>query len=276
MEKLCRVLGVSRTGYYAWRKQPVSARAKRDEEILAQIRLIYAENKRRYGSPRVYETLKEEGCCVGRKRVERLMREGGLIARAARKYRVTTDSSHQREPTPDLVVRNFAVSVPDTVWVGDITYLWTSEGWMYLAVFIDLYSRLVVGWALDTRLTASLVLEAFTRASMRRNPSPGLIVHTDRGIQYASDSFVQALRRVGARQSMSPKGDCWSNAVAESFFHSFKVEAIYGETFETRRKMEYEVFDYIERFYNRTRKHSVLGYQSPLKFEERGNPKAAA
>ena len=276
VKTLCRVLGVPEQGYYFWRNRGISPRKQEEAKISAEIRIIHAESRRTYGSPRVYEELKENGRAVGRHRVARLMRQEGLRAKAGWKFRVTTDSSHGKPPAPDLVKRDFKTSSPNQVWVGDITYLWTDEGWMYLAVFIDLYSRMIVGWALEKRIDASLVTKAFSRACMRRRPDKGLIVHTDRGSQYASETFKKALQAVHATPSMGRLGNCWDNAVAESFFHSFKVEAIYGMRFETRRKMEYEVFDYIERFYNRHRRHSTIGSMSPCRFEEINSGRAAA
>lgn len=264
---LCRVLRVSTQGYYAWRSTPVSARAKANMHLSAKIRVIHAESKETYGSPRVHNELLDIGISCGRKRVERLMRAEGLKAKAARKFRVTTDSSHDKPVAPDLVHRNFSAPAPNKVWVGDITYLWTAEGWLYLAVFIDLYSRMVVGWSIGTRLHASLVTLAFARAVARRRPKPGFVVHTDQGTQYASEAFRNALTDVKARQSMGSRGDCYDNAVAESFFHSFKIETVYGSDIETRREMEYEVFEYIERFYNKKRKHSAIGLRSPEQFE---------
>lgn len=263
----CRVLGVTEQGYYAWQKRPRSRRYEEDMNLSAKIRVIHAESKRRYGSPRVHGELCDLGVHCGRKRVERLMRQEGLKAKAARKFKVTTDSSHAELASPDLVQRKFTAPAPNQIWVGDITYLCTAEGWQYLAVFIDLYSRMVVGWAIGTRLKASLVTLAFARAVARRRPLAGLIVHTDQGTQYASAPFRHALNNAQARQSMGSRGDCYDNAVAESFFHSFKVEAIYGSDIETRREMEYEVFDYIERFYNKKRKHSAIGLRSPAQFE---------
>ena len=263
----CRVLGVTAQGYYAWRKRPTSARYEEDLKMSAKIRVIYAESKGRYGSPRVHDELSDIGFRCGKKRVERLMCQEGLKAKAGRKFKVTTDSSHAKPTAPDLVQRNFTAPAPNQIWVGDITYLWTAEGWLYLAVFIDLYSRMVVGWAISTRLQASLVTLAFARAVARRRPPPELIVHTDQGCQYASEAFRRALEDVQARQSMGSRGDCYDNAVAESFFHSFKIEAVYGEDLATRREMEYEVFDYIEHFYNKNRKHSAIGLRSPEQFE---------
>ncbi len=264
---LCRVLGVTEQGFFAWKKR--GARPPPDERKLRdEIRLIHAASKRRYGSPRVYQELVYRGRGCGKHRVERLMREEGLRGKAARKFRHTTDSSHGRPVAPDLVDREFHAEAPNRVWVGDITYLWTKEGWMYLAVWVDLFSRMVVGWALGTRLKAELVTTAFARAVSRRRPGPGLIVHTDRGVQYVSDAFQKALEAARAKPSMGRTGACWDNAVAESFFHSLKVEAIYGSDIQTRREMEQEVFDYVERFYNKTRRHSTIGYCSPLRFEQ--------
>lgn len=275
---LCRVLGLSAQGYYAWRSRPMSVRAEADMNLSAKIRVIHAESKERYGSPRVHDELLDQGIPCGRKRVERLMRQESLRAKAGRKFRVTTDSSHDKPVAPDLVQRNFCAPSPNKIWVGDITYLWTAEGWLYLAVFIDLYSRMVVGWSIGTRLHASLVTLAFARAVVRRRPKSGLIVHTDQGTQYASEAFKNALADAHARQSMGSRGDCYDNAVAESFFHSFKVEAVYGSDIETRREMEYEAFEYIERFYNKKRKHSAIALRSPEQFEnsETINRKAAA
>ena len=273
---MCRVLGVSPQGYYQWRKRPLSARARQDIELSAKIRIVHAESKSTYGSPRIHDELRDQGIKCSRKRVVRLMQSEGVRAKAARKYRHTTDSAHTSPLAPDLVQRNFSTKKPNQVYVGDITYLWTPEGWLYLAVFIDLYSRMVVGWAIGTRLQASLATLALNRAIARRRPMPGLIVHTDQGSQYASKAFRKALQAVGAVQSMGSRGDCYDNAVAESFFHSLKIEAIYGADIETRREMEVEVFSYIERFYNKRRKHSTIGLLSPEQFEKRSETNNSA
>ena len=273
---LCRVLEVTRQGFYAWRTRKPSRRAVRDRQLSARIRVVHAESRRTYGSPRVHAELKAQGESVSRKHVERLMREEELQAKAARKFRATTDSKHGKAVAPNLLKQNFSVDTPNRVWVGDITYLWTAEGWLYLAVFLDLYSRMVVGWALGTRLDVSLVTTAFNRACVRRRPSPGLIVHTDRGSQYASDTFATLVKDFGALQSMSRKACCWDNAPAESFFHSLKIEAIYGVRFDSRRDMEHQVFDYVERFYNKSRRHSAVGLVSPREFEEMITRKAVA
>lgn len=254
----------------------MSNRALEDRRLSGEIRVIFGAQRKRYGSPRIHDELKASGRLVGRKRVARLMRVEGLRAKAARKFKATTNSLHQKQIAPDLVNQSFRTDAPNRIWVGDITYLWTKEGWMYLAVWIDLYSRAVVGWRLGKRLDATLVTAAFKDACIRRNPAPGLIVHTDRGVQYASEQFGLAVKNVFARQSMSRKGCCWDNAVAESFFHSLKVEAIYGESIESRREMSYEIYDYIEQFYNRKRRHSATKRMAPYDFEKLNLRKAAA
>ena len=270
---LCRVLKLSPQGYYAWRSRGVSKRKQSDEKLSARVRVLYADSFRSYGSPRIHSTLKDEGIRCGKKRVERLMRQEGLRAKAARKFRVTTDSSHQKLIAPDLLERNFTAAAPNRVWVSDITYLWTAEGWLYLAVFIDLFSRRVVGWKTAPRLHSSLVTGAFEHAVVRRRPRNGLVVHSDQGSQYASEAFRRALRKAGSVQSMGSRGDCYDNAVAESFFHSLKIEAIYENPLDTRREMQYLLFHYIERFYNSKRKHSSLGMRSPTQFESHMNIK---
>ena len=230
--------------------------------------MIHAESKQRYGSPRIYHELRERGQQCSRKRVERLMRERSLRARAARKFRATTDSSHSRPVAENHLNREFLVPAPNQTWVGDITYLWTKEGWLYLAVFIDLYSRMVVGWALGTRLSAELALTAWQRACLRRRPGAGLLVHTDRGVQYTADGFSKALEGICAKLSMSRKGNCYDNACMESFFGSIKTELIYLTRFKTREQARTAIFEYIEIFYNRKRLHSKLGYMSPAEFEK--------
>jgi transposase InsO family protein len=274
---LCRVLEVTMQGFYSWQRRPLSERAQEDVRLTAEIRVIHAESKCRYGSPRVHDELKDRGRRCGRHRVARLMQQANLRAKAGRKYRATTDSAHDRPVATDLVERRFSAERPDQIWVSDITYLRTAEGWLYLAVFLDVYSRMVVGWATGERISGALLRTAFARACARRRPPAGLIVHSDRGSQYASSAFRELLDRAGALQSMGSSGDCYDNALVESFFHSLKVEAIHGEEFDSRRRIEYEVFDYIERFYNKMRKHSALGLRSPAQFEAKNiNRKAAA
>jgi putative transposase len=264
---MCRVLEVSEQGYYAWCSRPESRRLCENRELMDRVRVVFGEHRQRYGSPRVHKELVAQGRCCGRHRVARLMSQDGLRAKAARKFRVTTDSSHGKAPAVNVLDREFNPAAANRVWAGDITYLWTDEGWMYLAVFIDLYSRMVVGWALSKRLTVDLVLLAFERAIARRRPGAGLLVHTDRGSQYVATNFLQRLSDRQITLSMSRKGNCWDNAVVESFFHSLKVELVHGERFCSRWQLEREVFEYIELYFNRKRRHSTLDYLSPQEYE---------
>ena len=270
---MCNVLGVSRAGFYAWLKRPESTRAVRDRELTASIHAIHAASRETYGSPRVHEELREAGTLVGRKRVERLMREEGIQGRQKRAFRKTTDSNHAFPVAPNLLKRDFNVAAPDTAWVSDITYIWTAQGWLYLAVIIDLYSRLVVGWAMRENMQTDLALDALRMALTKRRPAKGLIHHSDRGSQYASGDHRALLADWGIKCSMSRKGDCWDNAVAESFFGTLKreLEGRWTEKAEARLA----IFEYIEVFYNRQRKHSHNGYMSPVDFEERAIQLAA-
>ena len=269
-------MGVSVSGYYAWRNRAESKRSNADKQLLVQIRLVFAESRGAYGSIRVHRELKAQGALCGVNRVARLMKLAGLRAKGSKKFKATTDSSHQKPVAPNLLQRNFDVATPNAVWAGDITFLWTTQGWLYLAVVIDLFSRKVVGWATSTSIDSALVLLAFERAVVRRRPDKGLMFHSDRGVQYASKAFRQRLMHVGAVQSMSRKADCWDNSVVESFFHSLKVERIHGQRFATTQAVEQEVFEYIERFYNRNRRHSTLGYVSPDEYEAHTFPQAKA
>jgi putative transposase len=262
---LCRALEVTEQGYYRWLRSNPS----REDKFRDMIHLVFADHKRRYGSPRVHQELRALGVRCGRTKVEQIMRESGLRARATRRFRVTTNSKHRYEVTPNTLNREFAVKTANSVWVGDITYLRSrGSGWSYLAVFIDLFSRRVVGWALSKRNDTALALAALERGVVRRRPQAGLLVHTDRGTQFASDEFQARLKSIGARSSMSRTGNCWDNAVAESFFHSLKVEAIYGEVFENDERLHREVFDYIEGYYNKRRRHSFNNGSSPESFEK--------
>lgn len=264
---MCRVVEVQSQGYYQWIRHSPSNREHRLAWKRCQIRALFAEFKGRYGSPRITKELRFAGHRCSERQVAKIMREEGLRARAAKKYRATTDSRHSLPVAKDLVQRNFKVERPNTVWAGDITYLWTAQGWLYLAVVLDLYSRRVVGWATSRFINVELVCEAFARAVARRNPSRGLIMHTDRGSQYASRDFQALLQCYGAVPSMSRKGNCWDNAVVETFFHSLKVEAIHGESFSTRDVAASCLFEYIERFYNQRRRHSTLEFLSPVEYE---------
>jgi putative transposase len=266
---MCRVLQVSRSGYYAWCKRPVAPRTLTDQILTLEVTAIHRESRGRYGSPRVHAELRERGQCTGRKRVARLMRTAGLRARERRRFRCTTDSGHGRAIKGNLLARRFAVSAPNSSWVADITYLWTLEGWLYLAVILDLFSRRVVGWALSERLERGLALNALKMALEDRQPPQDLLHHSDRGSQYASYEYQQLLAAHGLLSSMSRKGNCWDNAVAESFFATFKLELGYQRHWHTRTQARSEIFEYIELFYNRQRRHSALGYLSPDEFEFR-------
>lgn len=264
---VCDVVEMSRSRYYQLRKQPKSKRELEDAELEPLIQEIYAEGKGAYGSPRVFDELLKRGHKLSRKRVIRLMRKLGLKAKTAKKFKATTDSRHALPIAPNLLERRFTSPAPNRAWVSDITYLRTRMGWMYLAVVIDLYSRRVVGWALRPRMTASIVCDAFDMAVRNRKPPPGFVFHSDRGSQYASKKFRRRLARYGALASMSRKGDCWDNAVAESFFATFKKELVRGFTFLNHQSTHSAVFEYIEVFYNRKRKHTFLGGVSPAQFE---------
>jgi transposase InsO family protein len=264
---LCRTLAVSRAGFYAAQARPPAARARADAQLAVEIAAIHGESRQRYGSPRVHAELRARGQGVSRKRVARLMRHRGLAARRRRRFRVTTDSRHAFPVAANVLARQFAAPAPDTVWVTDITYIPTGEGWLYLAVILDLCSRGIVGWAMSERITRQLPLDALGMALARRRPSPGLLHHSDRGSQYASGDYQTHLARHGFVGSMSRRGDCWDNAVAESFFATLKVELVHDALWPTRAAARGAVFEYIEVFYNRQRRHSSLGFLSPLAFE---------
>jgi putative transposase len=264
---LCRAVGVSRSGYYDWVKAEPSQRRRTDERLLAEIRSIHEEHRNRYGSPRIHQELVERGHQVGENRVARLMRENDVKVRPRRRFRRTTESGHGLPVAPNLLARCFTATSPNEVWVGDITYVWTVEGWMYLAVLIDLYSRRVVGWAMSKSLNRELAMAALRQALVRRDPPPGLIHHTDRGCQYASRDYRRLLEQHGALCSMSRVGDCWDNAVAESFFATLKKELVHRRVFYTRNEAYDAISDYIENYYNPKRRHSSAGNQSPVNFE---------
>lgn len=264
---MCRVLGVSVSGFYAWRRRPEPERAKVDARLAVEVAASHKRSRGRYGSPRVHADLRARGVRVGRKRVERLMREQGLQARRRRRFRKTTDSAHAQPIAPNVLERDFETSAPNQVWVTDVTYVWTHEGWLYLAAIIDLYARRVVGWATSESNDTKLALAALAMASSRRKPPRGLVHHSDRGSPYASDEYRRALAQLGIVASMSRKGDCWDNAVAESFFATLKVELVDDADYATRAAAASSIGDYIESFYNRERRHSHLGYVSPVEYE---------
>ena len=265
---LCRVLRVSRSGFYDWLKGDRSVRELRDAELLAIIREIFKQSRKNYGSPRIYDELQDRRvrCSLGR--VERLMRENNITPPKKKKFRKTTDSDHPFPPAPNLLGRDFSSPEPDRSWVADITYVWTREGWLYLAVILDLFSRRVVGWSMRRTMARELVLDALSTALSGRSPSPDLTLHSDRGSQYCSADHRKILRQRKIACSMSRRGDCWDNAVAESFFATLKRELVHRQDFATRAQAQQEIFEYIEVFYNRQRKHSYLGYMTPVDFEE--------
>lgn len=267
VDEMCRVLDVSESGYRSWKRGGKPQRKRlTDAQMLALIQSIHAEFKGAYGSPRMVRELRLRGFPASKDRVERLMQENGIKAKHKRRFKVTTDSKHNLPIAPNLLERNFEPEAPNQVWTSDITYLWTDEGWLYLAIVIDLFNREVVGWSLKPRMTADIVTDALTMAWFRRKPEAGLIHHSDRGSQYASHAFQAKLAEYGMVCSMSRKGNCWDNAPTESWFGSFKNERVYGERFDTRDEVIAMAFEYIEVFYNRRRLHSTLGYKSPMQF----------
>ena len=266
--RLCGALGVSRSGYHGWLGRQESERVREDRRLRTEIRAVFRESRGRYGSPRVHAELQQRGQRCSRKRVARLMREEGLAARKRRRFRVTTQSDHGFGIAPNLLDRQFCVTGLDTVWLGDITYIWTNEGWLYLAAVMDLCSRRIVGWATSERLTQDLAIRALSQALDQRRPQEGLLHHTDRGSQYAAHAYQGILAQHGIKVSMSRRGNCYDNAPMESFFSTFKTELVYRCDCSTRRQVQRETFEYIEIFYNRKRRHSALGYMSPSEFEK--------
>jgi transposase InsO family protein len=264
---MCRVLEAPRSGFYAWLASPESQRVRTDRRLLVAIKELHRRSDRSYGSPRITEALRTRGLHLNHKRVERLMAAHGIRSVHRRKYRVTTDSSHTSPVAPNVLARCFEASAPNQKWVADITYLWTEEGWLYLAAVMDLYSRRIVGHAMGSRLKPELVLDALRMAFHRRSPGPGLLHHSDRGIQYAAGVYQQALARWGIVCSMSRKGDCYDNAVMESFFKTLKVERVYQRRYVGREQARWDVSQWIESFDNSWRIHSALGYLSPAEFE---------
>jgi transposase InsO family protein len=265
---MCRVLEVSRSGYYRWLKSKPSRRELDNRQLDAQIREIYDNSKGRYGSPKIQKELDDRGRKVSKNRVARRMSKAGLRSKIRRKYRVTTDSRHNLPVAPNLLERDFTTQFPDRAWVSDITYLNTRSGWLYLTVIIDLFSRMVVGWALSSSLSHEMVVTALKRAIRRRRPGKGLIFHSDRGVQYACADFRKELAKHEFIQSMSRKADCWDNAVAESFFGILKTELVYHERYEGHQDALHSIFEYIEVFYNRQRRHSTLDYLCPAEYEK--------
>ena len=275
---MCRVLGVSRSGFYAAQRRRPSARAEADERLEVEIRVVHKASRRTYGSPRVHAQLRGQGVACGRKRVARLMRAAALVGRRRRRGRTTTDSRHAHPVAANVLDRQFdvpAMAGCDRVWAGDITYLATREGWLYLAVVLDLASRRVIGWAMRHTLERGLTLDALRMALASRRPGPGVLHHSDRGSQYACGDYQALLAAHGMACSMSRRGDCWDNAVVESFFATLKTELVEDADWATREEARAAVFEWIEVWYNRARLHSSLGYRSPAEYEAQELTQAA-
>jgi putative transposase len=266
---MCRVLRVSRSGYYAWLKRPTSSREMADQALSQHIKEIHQQSRQTYGSPRIQAELAENGVNCGHKRVARLMHDEELFAKQSRKFRViTTDSAHNYPVAPNLLDQDFSASRPNEKWLTDITYIPTAEGWLYLAVVLDLYSRRIVGWAMSDSLERHLVIAALQMALKMRQPSPGLLHHSDRGSQYASEAYQALLTHYQMRCSMSRTGNCYDNAPTESFFGTLKTELVHHCHYQTKAEAKTDIFEFIEVFYNRFRRHSALHYQSPVNYEK--------
>lgn len=269
VEEMCRVLGASRSGYYEWRDREPSERKLRHERLLPEIKRIFEDSRKVYGSPRVFKALREEGKRYGLHQIEALMREHDITPPRRRKYKRTTNSEHAHPIAPNLVEQVFEAAAINRLWTSDITYIWTGEGWLYLAVVLDVRSRRIVGWNMNHRLKEELVIGAIEQALSYREITEGLIFHSDRGSQYASLSCRKLLLERHITQSMSGGGNCFDNAITESFFATLKTELVYVDRFETREEARLKVFDFIEVFYNRKRIHSSIGYKSPVDFEKK-------
>lgn len=269
VQRLCKVLGVSSSGYFAWKERPASLRQRDDMVLLAHVRAAFAVSNRTYGSPRMVHELRDNGLAIGRRRVARLMRENGMRARQKRRFKRTTDSLHAFPVAPNLLDQDFTATGPNQKWGADISYVWTREGWLYLAVVIDLFARRVVGWATSDRLHKELALSALRRAIVIRRPPAGLIHHADRGGQYCAIEYQAELRRHGILISMSGKGNCYDNAMVETFFKTLKSELVWRTIFQSRADATAAIGRYIDAFYNPVRRHSALDFKSPLQFERR-------
>lgn len=267
VQRMCKVLGVSQSGYFAWKDRPACRRQRDDMVLLAHVRSAFSLSNGTYGSPRMTRELQDQGLRVGRRRTARLMRENGLRARQKRRFKRTTDSLHAFPVAPNLIDQDFSADRPDEKWGADISYLWTREGWLYLAVVIDLFARRVVGWAVSDRLHKELALEALRKALAIRRPDAGLIHHSDRGSQYCSIDYQAELKRHGILISMSGKGNCFDNAMVETFFKTLKSELVWRTVFQTRAEARQSIGRYIDGFYNPVRRHSALDFVSPAQFE---------
>jgi len=267
VERACQLMDVSPSGYYAALERPISRREREDKTLLAHIRAAFTQSNETYSSPRMVHELREAGFDVGRRRVARLMREDGLQARIKRRFKCTTDSAHSHPVAHNHLARAFSPSQTDTSWAVDMSYIWTREGWLYLAIVMDLYSRRIVGWSAGPRMRTDLPLEALNRAIALRQPKPGLVHHSDRGSQYCAYKYRDRLAQIGAVASMSGKGNCYDNAVVETFFKTLKSELVWRMTFHTRAQAQSEIAHYIDGFYNPVRRHSACAYTSPIKYE---------
>jgi putative transposase len=267
IETMCRIFEVSQSGYYSHLSRGKSLREERNEKHCHEIRALFEKHKGRIGSPRMARLLKQKNYTVGENQVADLMREMGLRAKGKRKYRHTTDSKHNLPVAPNRLDQNFSVKAPNDTWVTDITYIPTREGWLYLCIFVDLFSRAIVGYSMDNRIRANLVTAALSMAYWRRKPGWGMWIHSDRGSQYASALFRKQLKEYHMIQSMSRRGNCYDNAACETVFHTIKVELVHDEDFQTRKEAREKIIEYIEMYYNGIRMHSTLGYMSPMEFE---------
>ncbi|MCR6650898.1 MAG: IS3 family transposase [Cellvibrionaceae bacterium] len=267
VSRLCSVMQVSRRGFYDWMGRSESERASSNRVLLTRIWELFIQYREVYGAPRIHKALLAEGYDCGLNRVARLMRENNIVPKTIRKFRTTTDSRRSRAAADNILARDFEADRPNEKWVADVTFIPTREGWLFLATVLDLFSRKIVGWSMGSRLTSGLAQTALQNAIDARSPEPGLIVHSDRGKEYHAGEYQQLLKRHGLICSMSARGDCYDNAVMESFFHSLKVEEVHHQDFRTRAEARAALFDYIEIFYNRQRLHSSIGYQSPVEFE---------
>jgi len=266
---MCQILNVSSSGYYDWRSRPESAQALSNSKLDSEIREIYDEHKQRYGAPRVTDELKDRDFQCSENRVARRMAKLGLKGIQAMKFKRTTDSRHTKLVVPDLIEQDFTAITTNQKWVSDLTYVWTDEGWLYLAVIMDLYSRAIIGWSMGKRMTQQLMCDALTTALFRRKFPKGVIIHSDRGSQYCSNAYQRLIKTTGLMCSMGRRATCYDNAAMESFFHTLKVELVHRERYLTRQSARGAIFEYIETYYNRKRKHSAIGYDIPMLFEQK-------
>jgi transposase InsO family protein len=266
---MCKVMNVSSSGFYDWRGRPKSAQELSNRRLDVKIREVFGEHKQRYGVPRVTKELNERGIQCSENRVARRMAKLGLKGVQTKKFKRTTDSSHDKPVAPDLIEQDFSAKAPNLKWVSDLTYVWTDEGWLYLAVIMDLHSRAIIGWSMGKRMTQQLMCDALTMALFRRGFPKGVIIHSDRGSQYCSKAYQRLIKVSGLRCSMGRRATCYDNAAMESFFHTLKVELVHRERYRTRQVARGAIFEYIETYYNRKRRHSAIGYKIPMLFEEK-------